>query len=310
VFTSVNPYKSIARASIVAVAICACSGDTSSGSRVAYAANGVGVPAEAATAVLVGAGDIAACGSNGAAATARLLAATPGTIFTVGDNAYGSSRNNRPMTCFAATWGRFKDRTRPAIGNHEYEERYLDSYFAYFGKAAGERGKGYYSYDLGGWHVVVLNTMIATDPSSPQGRWLAADLRAHPALCTLAYFHHPRFSSGPHHTSGSAVAAWNALSRAGADVVVAGHDHIYERFAPMSANGSLDRARGIREFIVGTGGASHYPFARSAANSEVRNNDTFGVLRLTLYPSGYAWKFLPAAGSRFSDSGAGRCHAV
>jgi hypothetical protein len=212
------------------------------------------------------------------------------------------------MTCFASTWGRFKDRTRPAIGNHEYEEKYLDSYFAYFGKAAGERGKGYYSYDLGTWHIIVLNTMIDTDPSSPQGQWLAADLRAHRARCTLAYFHHARFSSGPHHTSARAVAAWNALSRAGADVVVAGHDHIYERFAPMSVNGSLDRARGIREFIVGTGGASHYPFARSAPNSEVRNNDTFGVLRLTLYPSGYDWKFLPAGGSRFSDSGSGRCH--
>jgi hypothetical protein len=308
VFTSVIAYRKITRASLLVAALWACRGDKNSRSRVAYAADAGPLPAEAPTAVLVGAGDIAACGTNGAAATARLLAATPGTIFTVGDNAYGSARTNQPMTCFASTWGRFKDRTRPAIGNHEYEEKYLDSYFAYFGKAAGERGKGYYSYDLGTWHIVVLNTMIDTDPSSPQGQWLAADLRAHRARCTLAYFHHARFSSGPHHTSARAVAAWNALSRAGADVVVAGHDHIYERFAPMSVNGSLDRARGIREFIVGTGGASHYPFARSAPNSEVRNNDTFGVLRLTLYPSGYDWKFLPAGGSRFSDSGSGRCH--
>ena len=259
--------------------------------------------------VLVGAGDIATCGSSGAAATARLLDDIPGTVFTVGDNAYLSRRVRRnPFPCYDAYWGRHKARTRPVPGNHEYEGDYIEAYFDYFGRAAGDRGKGYYSYDLGAWHIIALNSMIDAGPSSPQGRWLAGDLAKSRRFCTLAYFHHPRFSSGPHALSPRAERLWDALSSAGVDVVVSGHDHIYERFAPMTADGRRDDRTGIREFVVGTGGYSHYQFARNAKNSEVRNNTTFGVLKLTLHARGYDWQFVPVRGRHFTDSGSGICH--
>jgi hypothetical protein len=258
--------------------------------------------------VLVGAGDIASCGSLGAEETAKLLDQIPGAVFTAGDNAYLTRRIRNPFPCYDASWGRHKSRTRPVPGNHEYEGGYIDAYFDYFGAAAGERGKGYYSYDLGAWHIVALNTMIDADPGSPQGRWLAHDLSQNRRFCTLAYFHHPRFSSGPHHTSERAVDLWNALARAGVDVVISGHDHIYERFAPMDARGNVDGRNGMREFVVGTGGFSHYPIEKAASNSEVRDNTTYGVIRLVLHDRGYEWKFVPVRGGRFSDSGTGACH--
>ena len=258
--------------------------------------------------VLVGAGDIASCASSDDEATARLLDDIPGTVFTVGDNAYLSGRMRNPFPCYDASWGRHKDRTRPVPGNHEYQDNYIDAYFDYFGDAAGDRRKGYYSYDLGDWHVIALNTMIEAGPSSPQGKWLSRDLAKNRRFCTLAYFHHPRFSSGPHHTSGRAEQLWNALSSAGADVVVSGHDHIYERFAPMTADGHRDDRTGMREFVVGTGGYSHYEIDHIARNSEVRNNSTFGVIKLTLHPRGYDWHFVPVRGRRFTDEGSGSCH--
>lgn len=265
-------------------------------------------PASTADPVLVGAGDIASCGSSGAERTARLLDDIPGTVFTVGDNAYLSKNGRNPFPCYDASWGRHKNRTRPVPGNHEYEGDYVDAYFDYFGRAAGDRGKGYYSYDLGAWHIIALNSMIDAGPSSPQGKWLTRDLAKNRRFCTLAYFHHPRFSSGPHHTSARAEQLWSALSSAGADVVVSGHDHIYERFAPMTADGRRDERAGMREFVVGTGGYSHYDFARDARNSEVRNSTTFGVLKLTLHARGYDWQFIPVRGRRFTDGGSGNCH--
>jgi hypothetical protein len=258
--------------------------------------------------VLVGAGDIASCVASGDEETARLLDQIPGAVFTVGDNAYASRTIRNPFPCYEASWGRHKSRTRPVPGNHEYEGGYVDAYFDYFGSSAGERGKGYYSYDLGSWHIVALNTMIDAGPSSPQGRWLSRDLTQNRRACTLAYFHHPRFSSGPHHTSRRAVDLWSALARAGVDVAISGHDHIYERFAPMNADGSVDPRAGMREFVVGTGGYSHYSIERVARNSEVRNNTTFGVIRLVLHDRGYDWKFVPVRGGRFSDAGTGTCH--
>jgi acid phosphatase type 7 len=258
--------------------------------------------------VLVGAGDIASCASLGDEATAMLLDGIPGAVFTLGDNVYLSGKMRNPFPCYEASWGRHKARTRPVPGNHEYEGNYIDAYFDYFGSAAGERRKGYYSYDLGAWHVIALNTMIDAGPSSTQGRWLRRDLALNRRLCTLAYFHHPRFSSGPHPTSRRAIDLWTALATDGVDVVVSGHDHIYERFAPMTANGRVDEASGMREFVVGTGGMSHYSIARNAPNSQVRNNTTFGVIKLTLHQTGYDWNFVPVRRARFSDAGSGRCH--
>jgi calcineurin-like phosphoesterase family protein len=261
-----------------------------------------------ADAVLVGAGDIASCISTGDEATARLLDAIPGTVFTLGDNVYMSRKGRNPFPCYHSSWGRHKARTRPVPGNHEYEGHYSDAYFDYFGGAAGERRKGYYSYDVGGWHIIALNSMIDTDRSSQQGRWLSSDLEKNRHFCTLAYFHHPRFSSGPNPRSDQAVQLWNALSDAGVDVVISGHDHIYERFAPMGADGKRDDRGGMRQFIVGTGGYSHYKIRRSARNSEVRHNGTFGVIKLTLHSRDYDWEFVPVRGGRFKDSGSSKCH--
>jgi hypothetical protein len=287
-------------------ALAACEKFTSDGSNDAYASN-VSRESEEGDNVLVGAGDIASCASEGDEATARLLDEIPGTVFTLGDNAYTSRKGRDPMRCYDASWGRHKARTRPVPGNHEYEEGYIDEYFDYFGEAAGERGKGYYSYNVGPWHIIALNTMIETRPSSSQGRWLAADLAANAKFCTLAYFHHPRFSSGPHPTSSRAKYLWQTLDEHGVDVVVSGHDHIYERFSPLGGDGNPDE-NGIREFVVGTGGASHYAIEETADDSEVRNNSTYGVIKLTLHSKSYDWEFIPIAGRRFRDSGSAKCH--
>ena len=259
--------------------------------------------------VLVGAGDIASCDGKGAEATAKLLDRIPGTVFTAGDNAYEHGTVEEYTNCYAPTWGRHKRRTHPVPGNHEYETRGAAGYFGYFGAVAGDTGKGYYSYALGAWHVVALNSNIEMRPGSAQVRWLRADLAAHPARCTLAYWHHPRFSSGTTHGSSKDTGPlWRALYEAGADVVVAGHEHNYERFAPQDTLGVADRAHGLREFVVGTGGDSHYPLGPRLANSEVANSATFGVLKLTLEPAGYRWEFIPVAGKTFTDSGSGACH--
>jgi hypothetical protein len=259
-------------------------------------------------AVFVGAGDIAACASDGDEATAKLLDNISGTVFTTGDNAYAGGTADEFADCYAPSWGRHKGRTRPSAGNHDYGTAGAAGYFGYFGSTAGEPGKGYYSYDLGAWHIIVLNSNISVETGSPQEQWLRADLAAHAVTCTLAYWHHPRFSSGLVHGSDSFVQPlWQALYDYGADVVLVGHEHNYERFAPQDPSGNANPARGIRQFVIGTGGRSHYPFGIPIANSEVRNDDTYGVLKLTLHSTSYTWEFIPEAGKTFKDSGDAAC---
>jgi hypothetical protein len=258
--------------------------------------------------VLAGAGDIARCTYDDDEATAKLLDAIAGVVFTAGDNVYGSGTADQFNDCYQPTWGRHRHRTRSSPGNHDYDTRGGAAYYHYFGAVAGDSGVGYFSYDLGGWHIISLNSNIAMTAASPQEQWLRADLAAHPAPCTLAYWHHPRFSSSEHGSSTAPQPLWQALYDANADVVVNGHDHTYERFAPQTPAGTLDTARGIREFVVGTGGGELYRFPSIRANSEVRNNTTHGVIKLTLRAGGYDWAFVPVAGGTFRDSGSGRCH--
>jgi len=263
--------------------------------------------------VLVGAGDIADCKDlTGAEATAKLLDQLAGTVMAVGDLAYpdGSKEN---FVCYDKTWGRAKSRTRPAPGNHEFHAAGASPYFDYFGATAGDPKTGYYSYELGAWHIIVLNSECkdvgGCEAGSPQEKWLRSDLAAHPAACKLAYWHKPLFSSGGAHGNDLTVKPlFQALYDARADVVVGGHDHDYERFAPQNPDGAADPAHGIREFVVGTGGKNHRPFGESKPNSEVRDATAFGVLKLTLKPKSYDWQFIPEAGKSFTDSGTGACH--
>lgn len=260
------------------------------------------------TAFLLAAGDIAAC-TAGSWNTARLLDSLPGEIIVLGDAAYTSPRDPNPYrTCYDTTWGRHKSRTHPVPGNHDMEKYGLGRYFEYFGPAAGPRPGGYYSFDVGRWHVLALNSNIPIGRSSRQGKWAAADLAAHPTMCTLAYMHFPRFSSGPHTLRRETVSIFRLLDSAGVDVFVSGHDHIYERFAPMRHNGVRDDSLGIRQFVVGTGGNMLYPIRRLQPNSEAQQNEVYGVLKLTLYPRGYAWEYIPADVTAFEDKGRGTCH--
>jgi acid phosphatase type 7 len=266
----------------------------------------------AADPVLVGAGDIASCTGSGDEATAALLANTRGTVVTLGDNAYPDGTAAQFRDCYGPSWGLHKARTKPAAGNHEYHTEGAAGYFGYFGAAAGDPDKGYYSYDKGRWHIVVLNSNCSEvggcTAGSPQGRWLKHDLVANAKRCTLAYWHAPRFSSSRYGNNAFVKPFWKALYKAGAEVVLNGHAHHYERFAPQRPDGTLARKRGIREFVVGTGGVNHYPFEAVKPNSRIRDADAFGVLRLTLHRGSYDWKFKPVAGKTFTDSGTNNCH--
>lgn len=277
-------------------------------------------PVEAPTRLVVAAGDIATCPGGQQAATAALVdALVPATtrlstavVAVLGDNAYEQGTKDDYLGCYDPSWGRHKARTRPAVGNHEYLTPGAEGYFDYFGAAAGDRDRGYYSYGLGAWHVVVLNSNCGAiggcQAGSAQETWLRADLAAHPTACTLAYWHHPRFSSGAVHGSNPSLAdLWKALVDAGAEVALAGHEHFYERFAPLDAAGN-PAPLGLRSFIVGTGGRTLYPFATPLPGSEARDNATFGVLRLTLRPTSYDWQFVPAPPGSFTDSGSAACH--
>jgi hypothetical protein len=232
-------------------------------------------------------------------------------VLPLGDNQYEDGSLGKYLASYAKSWGRVKRITRPAPGNHEYRTEEASGYFRYFGAAAGPGRRGYYSFDLGGWHLVSLNSncsdVAGCQEGSPQERWLRRDLSRHPARCTLAYWHHPRFSSGRHGSDDSVSGLWHALYDHGADVVLVGHDHDYERFAPQNVAGALDRVQGIREFVVGTGGKSHFGFESIERNSRARDSTSFGILALTLRPRSYVWRFLPAVGS-FTDSGSARCH--
>lgn len=261
--------------------------------------------------VLLAAGDITDCGYETDEATAQLVDEQPGTVLTLGDNAYEYGTAEQFAECYDPTWGRFKDRTRPSLGNHEYAEPGAEGHFDYFGSAAGDPGEGWYSFDQAGWHIVALNSNcddVGCGAESPQGRWLESDLEANESACTLAYFHHPRFSSGEYGGNPEVGFFWRTLHRHGADVVLNGHEHDYERFAPLTPQGRVDRSGGIREFVVGTGGTDLREFGSTEPGSEVRDASTHGVLKLELGADDYQWEFLPIAGQTFTDAGTGDCH--
>ena len=265
--------------------------------------------------VVVAAGDIAKCSADGDEATAELLEGIDGTVLALGDEAYPRGSTANFEECYEPSWGRFKGRTKPVPGNHEYYTQGARGYFEYFGQAAGEPEEGYYSYELGSWHVVALNSNceeVRCGPGSSQRRWLEEDLAANDeARCTLAYMHHPRFSSGEKHGSngGGVERLWEVLYEADTDVILSAHEHNYERFSPQDPEGNADPQRGIRQFVVGTGGAAeNYPIGEPIENSEVYNDETDGVLRLKLEENGYEWEFVPVEGESFTDSGAARCH--
>jgi hypothetical protein len=264
-------------------------------------------PAPAAPAVLVGAGDIGDCSTRGSELTAQLLDRIPGTMFTAGDNAYPSGRTENFRDCYHPTWGRHLNRTRPAPGNHEYESAGAAPYFQYFGDRAGPPGLGYYSYTLGNWRVLSLNSEVGIDAGSAQMVWLRSELSSNPAACALAYFHKPLFSSGFHGDQSQMREMWRVLYEFGVDVVVAAHEHNYERFAPQDFLGRFDTARGIRQFIVGTGGTALRPVGPPRPNSEVHGS-SWGVLMLTLEDGRYRWEFVPAESGGFQDAGVGQCH--
>lgn len=279
-----------------------------------------GKAAATRTYILVGAGDIASCKDlGGAEATAKLIESLPGEVFAAGDLAYEKGTAEEFKNCYDKTWGRFKNRTHPAPGNHEfYGSKDGSPYFDYWGAQAGEREKGYYSFDLGDWHIISLNTNCAAPglggcgAGSPQDVWLQKDLAEHPKSCVVAFGHHALYSSGVlknHAIHPELRQLWQDLYQAHADIIINGHEHSYERFAPQDPYANLDQKNGIREFVVGTGGRNHDPLGFPIANSEVRNADTFGVLKLTLSPGTYKWEFVPvAADNTFADSGEGTCH--
>ena len=259
--------------------------------------------------IVYAAGDISDCNNNNDEATAKLLDGTTGTVAVLGDNAYENGSASDYANCYNPTWGRHFARTKPSVGNHEYQTANASGYFGYFGAAAGDPDKGYYSYDVGDWHVVVLNSNIARDINSAQIAWLRSDLTANTKTCTLAYWHHPRFSSGSGHGNDATQQTfWDVLYEFNADVVLNGHDHDYERFAPQDPSAVADNTRGIREFVVGTGGRALYTLGTLRANSQVFNSTTYGVLKLTLSAGAYSWQFIPIAGQSFTDSGSSQCH--
>jgi calcineurin-like phosphoesterase family protein len=282
----------------------------------------------AADPVIAAAGDIACdpadIGFNGGLGSATrcrmkytsnlLLGSGLAQVLDLGDSQYNTGRAYQYEQSYDPTWGRVKSLIKPVPGNHEYGTSGAAGYFDYFGAAAGERGKGYYSYDIGTWHIVTLNSnclkasfTYGCDAGSPQERWLRADLAAHPNTCTLAYWHHARFSSGHDGNNLFMAALFKDLYEARVDIVLAGHSHDYERFAPQDPNGNASPQRGVREFVVGTGGAFSTGITEIQANSEVLNKNTFGVLKLTLHPSSYDWQFVPEAGKTFTDAGSGSC---
>ncbi|HKW87807.1 MAG TPA: metallophosphoesterase [Candidatus Acidoferrales bacterium] len=299
--------------------LCGC-GSKSNGvaGQTSTLATGPAVPVSSITngdPVLLAAGDIANCKMiEGAQATAKIIEKIPGTVAALGDLALSDGSAEEFANCYDKTWGAFKSRTRPAPGNHEFHSSSATPYFDYFGAAAGNPKKGYYSYELGSWHIIALNGECkhtgGCQGGSPEETWLAQDLQEHRAACTLAYWHEPLFSSGAGHGNDADYHRfWVDLYHANTTIVLNGHDHDYERFAPQDPDGKADPAHGIREFVVGTGGNHERAFSpEPQPNSEVRMTDIFGVLKLTLHPRGYDWEFIPQAGKTFHDAGTGICH--
>jgi hypothetical protein len=264
------------------------------------------------TATVLVAGDIAGCHWKGDERTAALIAARPGLVMTAGDNVYPSGTLRQYRNCYAPSWGEFRGRTRPVPGNHDWLSG-GSGYFTYYGSAAGPRNRGYYAFSTRTWRVYALTSDCSRvggcGPGSAQYRWLKADLAANPQRCVMAVWHHPRFSSGEDGNNLRVAPLVKLLFEADADLVINGHSHAYERFAPARPNGQVDRERGIRQIVVGTGGAPLGEFEHPRpAHSEVRNRTTYGVLQLTLSWNRFAWEFLPVPGSRFHDQGQGSCH--
>jgi invasin-like protein/Big-like domain-containing protein/calcineurin-like phosphoesterase family protein len=258
--------------------------------------------------IFVGAGDISSCSNSGDEATAKLLDAIPdpATVYNIGDDAYDNGTTSEFNNCYNPTWGRHKYRTKPTPGNHEYNSSGAAPYYAYFGAAAGPSGRGYYSYDLGAWHILSLNSNVSSSSGSAQDTWLRADLAAHPNQCILAYYHHPLYSSTATYTSSRGLV--NALYAYHADLILNGHRHYYEREKPLDPTGKVDLVNGYREIIAGTGGIGGGSTS-SSTFTETSNGSTFGVLKLYLYDDSYAWKFIPVAGKTYTDSGSAACHS-
>ena len=266
------------------------------------------------TVTLVGAGDIAGCDFKADRKTARLVGKIGGTVFTLGDNVYPEGTSAQFRNCYDPTWGKYKKRTRPSVGNHEYDTSSgAKPYFDYFGWRAGKPSRGYYSYDRGTWHIVALNSNCeevgGCGRRSAQGRWLRRDLTHHRTRCTLAYFHHPLYASGRGYDSPEVKPLWHILYNQHADVILSGHAHRYERFARITPSGERSSARGIRQFIVGTGGApggtQHGP---DEPRVQAKKIGAPGVLKLKLGSGFYHWKFVPVGGRNYTDSGRAHCH--
>jgi hypothetical protein len=264
--------------------------------------------------VVNAAGDIAYCGNNNDEATAQLLDNMPGTVVTLGDNVYDSGTASEFSNCYDPTWGRHKARTTPVLGNHEYVTSGASGYFNYFGAAAGDPTQGFYDYRLGAWHVIVLNSNCTAiggcGAGSPQEQWLRNVLAISDAECTIAVWHHPRFSSGGVHGSNTGMGAfWQALYDYGADVILNGHEHFYERFGMQDPDGTADAVYGLRQITAGTGGRSSYGFGTPLPNSDVRGQP-YGVLKMILHDTSYSWEFTPVAGQTFTDAGSSSCHGA
>jgi 3',5'-cyclic AMP phosphodiesterase CpdA len=299
------PYR---RCTVLAVAVVStvllakCSGSSPSGP----SGGGGGGPTSS---VVNAAGDIGECGF-GALETGKILDGLSGTILALGDLAYMEGSAADFTRCYDPAWGRHKGRTRPVPGNHEYEtDRTAKAYYDYFGLAAGDRGAGYYAFTEGPWRIIALNDNIAFGIGSAQMEWLRDELEHNRTLCTLAYWHKPLFSSGPNGTANDGLSSrvlWNTLMEFGVDVVLNGHDHEYERFAPQDQDGR-PLVNGIREFVVGTGGAHSYTPVAPKPNSEVRLSGVYGILRLNLFNGSYHWDFHTGVNA-VADRGDGACH--
>jgi hypothetical protein len=293
-------------AAIVSGTLTACLGDSSGPTLTEPSSDTLqALSTSTSPVVFIGAGDIAMCSLSHDEATANLLDNVSGTVFTLGDNAYPDGTSSNYMNCYGPSWGRHKWRTRPAPGNHDYHVPNAAGYFGYFGSKAGPSGRGYYGYWLGSWRIYSLNSEANL---SAQATWLKSDLAAHPAQCVLAYWYKPVFSSGAHGPVAAMRPLFTVLYNAGAEVVLGGHDHDYERFYPQTPSGSANWTRRITQFVVGTGGASLRAFQTPLPNSQVRHNGRYGVLKLTLYDGYYTWHFLSEAGRTFTDPGRRPCH--
>jgi hypothetical protein len=253
--------------------------------------------------ILVGAGDIATCKNSNDSKTAQLLGLiSPSYVFTLGDNVYSSGTSSEYKNCYAPTWGAWKSRTKPVPGNHEYQTSGASGYYNYFGVPQ------YYAYNAGSWRIYAMNSEIDASATSAQAQWLKKDLAANPRKCVMAYWHRPRWSSGSDHGNDSKTQAlWSILYDAKAELVLSGHSHNYERFAPMNKSGGAVSA-GLQQFVVGTGGTGHDGFSSIHSASRARNSNTYGVIRLFLTPTSYSWRFLPISGQSYSDTGTINCH--